>query len=115
MEKNNEKLAPCPFCGSKPRFEKRINGTKAVVCDCCGLQMVGKVGEQSAVLFEKWNTRVDKGTGRTMGMREKRIIRSLHVLESTIMPIIKGANDSLENVNRIEKLLVELFNEGEKP
>ena len=115
MENSNEKLAPCPFCGSKPRFEKRIDGTKAIVCDCCGLQMVSTVGEQSAVLFEKWNTRVDKGTGRTMGIKEKRIIRLLSVLVSTLMPIIKEVNDSIENVNRIEKLLVELFNEGEKP
>ena len=108
---NSKVLKRCPFCGAKPYMVRRNDGTKAIVCDCCGLQMVG---EQSAALFEKWDTRVDKGKGRTMGMKEKRIIRSLHVLVSTLMPIIKGANDSIDNVNKIEKMLIEIFNEGEK-
>ena len=42
-----EALKPCPFCGSKARFEIDVDGWQWVECSSCGMQ-----GNRSASLME---------------------------------------------------------------
>jgi hypothetical protein len=90
----NEKLEPCPFCGEKPRIDKR-HGAPEVFCGTysCGNYRV-------YFSLRNWNTRPDSAEIRRQALRE-----AIDIAKGVIRDFCDGkSSDIREVISQIEAL-----------
>lgn len=86
---NNEKLKPCPFCGSEElNFRGAYMGLGEYI-ECSACNMGSKALEGREGLIKYWNTRNGE---KQLAEKILREIRDMYILRATATPMIYASS-----------------------